>query len=252
MNPFSLDKKTIIVTGASSGIGAQCAIDCSRMGATVVLIGRNQERLNSTIAQLEGGNHCALVLDLTDFEQIKPKVKEIIEKVGRINGIVNCAGISNTLPMKIMEFSMMEDFFRSNVIGAMQLTRECCGIHNFAEQGGSIIFLASIMGVVGDSAKSLYSMTKGALISGVRSLAIEYAKRNIRFNCISPGVILTPINAKQSYMVDPEKRKAMEDRHPLGLGATSDISFASIYLLSDAARWVTGQNLVVDGGFTVR
>lgn len=108
------------------------------------------------------------------------------------------------------------------------------------------------MGVVGESCKVTYSLTKGALISGVRSLAVEYAPKNIRFNCVSPGIIETPINTNQAYLKDPELRAQFEAKHLLGLGKTTDISNACIYLLSDASRWVTGQNLIVDGGYTVR
>lgn len=120
------------------------------------------------------------------------------------------------------------------------------------KEGGSIVFFSSIMGCVGESGKSLYGMTKGALISAVRSLACEYARRNIRFNSVSPGAILTPINADLPHMADPDLRRQLEDKHLLGLGRTEDVSNACIYLLSDASRWVTGQNLIVDGGYTVR
>ena len=108
------------------------------------------------------------------------------------------------------------------------------------------------MGIVGESMKTAYSMTKGALISGCKSMAIEYAKRKIRFNCISPGVILTPINSKQPYMKDPEMRRLVESKHLLGLGKTSDISNACIYLLSSASRWITGQNIIIDGGYSIQ
>ena len=105
---------------------------------------------------------------------------------------------------------------------------------------------------MGESGKSLYSMTKGALIAATRSLACEFAKKNIRFNCVSPGAILTPINANLPHMADPEKRQALADKHLLGLGECSDISNACIYLLSNAGKWITGQNLIVDGGYTAK
>ncbi len=146
----------------------------------------------------------------------------------------------------------MEQFFRTNVTAAIILTREVCKMKHYCKEGTSIVFISSIMGCVGDSAKSLYSMTKGALISATRSLACEYGSKNIRFNCISPGAILTDINRNQPYMADPEKRRETESKYLLGLGETTDISNACIYLLSDASRWVTGQNLIVDGGYTAR
>jgi NAD(P)-dependent dehydrogenase (short-subunit alcohol dehydrogenase family) len=113
-----------------------------------------------------------------------------------------------------------------------------------------VVFFSSVMGLVGESCKSTYSITKSALLGAARSLAAEYAPKKVRFNCISPGVVETPINRNQPYMSDPEIRKVYESKHLLGFGRTTDISNACIYLLSDASRWVTGQNLVVDGGFT--
>lgn len=251
-NPFSLENKTILITGASSGIGRQCAIDCSKMGAKVVLVARNEERLNETRSQMEGDEHLVVVQDLTDFEAIPETVKQIVEKVGPLDGALHCAGISNTEPLKLYGVDRLEEFFRANVFGAIMLTKEICKLKNVNKDGASIVLFASVMGIVGESCKSAYSLTKGALISGMRSLAVEYSKKRIRVNCVSPGVIETPINANQNYMKDPVLRAQFEAKHLLGLGQCSDISNACIYLLSDASRWVTGQNLIVDGGFTVR
>ena len=146
----------------------------------------------------------------------------------------------------------VEDFFKTNVYATVELTRQMLNIKNVNKQGCSVIFFASVMGVVGENAKSLYSLTKGALISGCRSLAIEYATKKIRVNVVSPGIVETAINRNQPYLADPEKRKVTESMHPLGLGTTDDIANACVYLLSDASRWVTGQNLIVDGGYTIK
>ncbi len=252
MNPFSLEGKTILITGASSGIGAQCAIDCSKMGAKVILLARNEQRLSETLSSLDGKGHMSVSIDLTDFVEMKDCVNSIVGQVGPINGLVNCAGISTTLPLKLMNIEKMGLFFNSNVFSAIELTRHFCQMGNVNKCGASIVFLSSIMALVGENGKSLYSMTKGALLSAVRSLACEYARRNIRFNCVSPGAILTPINQDLPHMKNPDARAALEAKHLLGLGQTTDISNACIYLLSDASRWVTGQNLVVDGGYTAR
>lgn len=251
-NPFSLIQKTIVITGASSGIGQQCAIDCSRMGARIVLIGRNKERLQETLAQMKGNNHVAIAFDLTNSDKLPECVEQIVSEVGPIHGVLHGAGISTTLPLKLMSYERIEEFFKTNVYATIELTREICKMKHYAKEGTSIVFFASIMGCVGDSGKSLYSMTKGALIAAVRSLACEFAKKNIRFNSISPGAILTPINASLPHMADPQLRKQLEDKHLLGLGNTTDISNACIYLLSNASRWVTGTNLIVDGGYTAR
>lgn len=251
-NPFTLEDRTIVVTGASSGIGQQCAIDCSKMGAKVVLIARNEQRLAETVSLMNGDGHLSIVLDLTDFSRLKEYVKDIVGKVGPIDGLINCAGISTTLPLKLMNAQKMDEYFHSNVFSAIELTRHFCQMGNVNKSGASIVFLSSIMALTGETGKSLYSMTKGALLSAVRSLACEYARRNIRFNAVSPGAILTPINQDLPHMKNPEARAALELKHLLGLGKTTDISNACIYLLSGASCWVTGHNLVVDGGYTAR
>ena len=249
-NPFSLEGKNIIVTGASSGIGRQCAIDCSKMGAKVALIGRNAERLEETRKQLVGDGHVVVRYDLTDLEHQKEMVTGIVEQIGVIDGLVNCAGISTVLPFKLMTPDKLDEFFKSNVFSAIELIRQVLSIKNVNKQGASVIFFASIMGCVGENAKSLYSLTKGALISGCRSLAVEYAPKKIRINVVSPGVVETPINKNRPYLADPDKRRVTEAKHPLGLGTTCDIANACIFLLSNASKWVTGQNFVIDGGYT--
>ena len=251
-NPFSLEGNNILVTGASSGIGRQCAIDCSKMGAKVALIGRSVERLEETYKDLEGDGHMIVSYDLTDLEHQKELVSSVVSKMGLIDGLVNCAGISTVLPFKLMTPDKLEEFFKTNVFATIELTRHVLSIKNINKQGASVIFISSIMGCVRESAKSLYSLTKGALISGCRSLAVEYAPKRIRVNVVSPGLIETPINRMQPYLADPEKRKQTESMYPLGLGETTDISNACIYLLSDASRWVTGQNIIVDGGYIAK
>ena len=253
-NPFSLENKVIIVTGASSGIGAQCAIDCSKMGARVVLVARNEERLKQTLEQCEeSSRHIILPLDLSSSDGLKEAIKDVVSKVGKINGVVNCAGMSSVTPLKLVTDELLDQFFRTNVYSAINLSKEVTRVGNYdKEHGCSIIFFASIMGICGDKCKTMYSATKGALIAAARSMACELAKNKIRVNVVSPGAIETPINAKLPHMADPELRKELEDKHLLGLGECSDIANACIYLLSDAAKWVTGQNLIVDGGYTAK
>lgn len=251
-NPFTLEGKNIIVTGASSGIGQQVAINCSKMGARVAIIGRNFERLEATRSQLIGIGHIVVSYDLTDLDHQKEMVSNIVEQMGPIDGLVNCAGISTTLPFKLTTPEKVDEFFRTNVYASIELTRQVLGLKNVNKQGASVVFFASVMGCVGESAKSLYSFTKGALISGSRSLAVEYAPKRIRINVVSPGVVETPINKNQPYLADPEKKQITESLHPLGIGTPEDIANACLFLLSDASRWITGQNLVVDGGYIIK
>ncbi len=251
-NPFSLEGKNILVTGASSGIGRQCAISCSQMGARVILIARNEERLNETLAMLEGNNHSVVVLDLTNYKQVEVAVKEIVLKIGRLNGVLHCAGISTTLPVKLLDVETMDKFSHANVFSAINLTKEVCKVSHFSKDGGSIVFFSSIMGVVGESGKTLYSMTKGALLSATRSLACELARKKIRVNSISPGVVVTPINKNLPHIADAEKRNILEEKHLFGFGKPEDVANPCLFLLSDASRWITGQNIIVDGGYTAQ
>lgn len=252
MNPFSLKGKHIVISGASSGIGQQCAISCAAMGAKVSLLGRNIERLQETFSKMEGEGHNIFVVDLTIEEDVKTIVKEIVTTLGSIDGLLNVAGISSTLLLRSVSEKKMDEMFKNNVYSAYILTREVCKKSNFSPEGGSIVFFSSIMGSYGDVGKSLYAMTKGALQAGAKSLACELALRNIRVNTISPGLILTPINENMPHITDPVKREKLEDMHLLGLGMTEDVANACIYLLSDASRWVTGINLFVDGGYSAR
>lgn len=251
-NPFSLEGKNIIVTGASSGIGQQIAISCSKMGARVILIGRSEERLEETRAQMKGDSHLACSFDLTNLEGMKGIVSDIVGKTGPLHGVVNCAGISTTNLFKLTKPEELDKFFRANVYSGYFLTQECTKMGHFSKEGGSIIFFSSIAGSFGEVGKSTYGMTKAALLNLSKHLACELARKKIRVNTLSPGAICTPINMNFPHMKDPEKRAALEAQHLLGLGETTDVANACIYLLSDASRWVTGTNLFVDGGFSAR
>lgn len=252
-NPFTLKDKLILVTGASSGIGRQCAITCSNMGATVVLLGRDQKRLEETLGLMESPEkHLVIAVDLLEYEMVADKVREIVNQKGRIDGLINCAGISTTLPLNAVSPEKMEHFFRTNVIAAINLTRQTVKSPHFSENGGSIIFMSSVMGVVGENGKTLYSMTKGAINSAVKSIAVELAPRKIRVNSILPGVVETPMSKNAIYSRNEESLGKIKALHLLGLGQPMDVANACVYFLSDAARWITGTNMKVDGGYLAK
>lgn len=250
-NPFTLKEKTIIVTGASSGIGRQCAIDCSKMGAKVILIARNQERLEETLASLDNNDHQVYSYDLTQIDGIKDLVNEIVSSNGKINGLIHAAGIEITKPIKLLEPCDFEMIYRTNNLSGFELMRQLSSIKNM-NKGGSIIFISSITAIIGRSGVAAYAASKGAMISATKSFALELAKRQIRVNCISPGTILTPMMQNYLNDLDEISRQKRVDGFPLGLGETTDISNACIYLLSDASRWITGQNIIIDGGYTIK
>ena len=250
-NPFTLKEKTIIVTGASSGIGRQCAIDCSKMGAKIILIARNQERLEETLCSLDNNDHQVYSYDLTQIDGIKDLANEIVSSNGKINGLIHAAGIEITKPIKLLEPCDFEMIYRTNNLSGFELMRQLSSIKNM-NKGGSIIFISSITAIIGRSGVAAYAASKGAMISATKTFALELAKRQIRVNCISPGTILTPMMQKYLNDLDEISRQKRVDGFPLGLGETTDISNACIYLLSDASRWITGQNIIIDGGYTIK
>ena len=237
------------MTGASSGIGRQCAIDCSRMGAKVIAIGRNQERLDSVMADMDGVNAC-YPYDLQNIEGIKELISTIVAEHGKLDGFIHAAGIEVTNPVKLSKPEEYESLFQVNCLSAFEIVKNLCGIKTF-NKGGSIVMISSISGVIARKGLSAYAASKGALMSAARVMALEMASREVRVNTISPGTILTPMMQKALDAMSEEDKKKRVDGFPLGLGETTDISNACIFLLSDASRWITGQNIVVDGGFTI-
>ena len=252
-NPFSLDGKVVLISGAASGIARQCAISCSMMGAKLILLDLNEEGLKETLTMVDRPKqHYWASINLLEYKKVGEIIKDAVTKIGRINGLLNCAGISTTNLFKLTTPEELDKFFRVNVYTGYFLTQECTKMSNLSKEGGSIVFFSSVAGSFGEVGKSTYGMTKAALLNLAKHLACEMARKNVRVNSISPGAICTPINMNLPHMKDPEKRAALEAEHLLGLGETSDIANACIYLLSDASRWVTGTNLLVDGGFSVR
>lgn len=250
-NPFNLSDKHILITGASSGIGRQCAITSSRLGANVILLGRSSERLQETAALLENDNYTIVVTDITDYENTIAKLEEALTDL-KIDGIIHAAGISTTLPLRNITPEKLQPFFETNVFAAIDITKLLTKRKYANPNGMSIVFLSSVMGVVGEVGKTTYSLTKGALVSGAKSLALELASKNIRVNCISPGVVETPMSANAVYSKNEEAYNKIKSKHPIGLGTPEDVANACAFLLSDGARWITGTNLIVDGGYTAR
>ena len=250
INPFSLDGKTIVVTGASSGIGRQCAIDCSIQGARIVAIARNPERLAETMSLLKGDGHRSYLYDFSNSGGIADLTSTIVADCGRIDGMIYAAGVEKTLPFKVLKPEDYTSIFNVNTLSAIEMARQVSNVRSFSKSSGCIVFIASITAMIARAGTAAYTASKGALVSSARVLAIELAKRRIRVNCISPGTVLTPLMQNFLSTLSEEEYKKRIGGFPLGLGEPGDISMACVYLLSDAARWITGQNLVIDGGYT--
>ncbi|MBO7608827.1 MAG: SDR family oxidoreductase [Muribaculaceae bacterium] len=250
-NPFSLNEKTILITGASSGIGRQCAIACSNMGARIIAVARNTERLQETLSQLKGEGHSCYSIELSNCDDIKSLVAKIVNENGKLDGIICAAGIERTMPAKLLTPADYEEVFRINTVSAFELVSQATTVKYF-NAGGSVVLISSITSLIARQGTAAYSASKGAMVSGARVLAAELSKRKIRVNCISPGTILTPLMQNFLDTLNEDDYKKRTSGFPLGLGKPEDVANASIYLLSDASRWVTGQNFVIDGGFTIQ
>ena len=241
---FGLHGKTLLITGASSGIGRQVALDCALAGATVIISGRNLERLEEVRELLGDGDHRLLPADLcTDAG-----IEFLGKSTGAIDGVVHCAGISALAPMRMINRSHIQSQLDANLIAPMLLTQQLLA-RNSLRAGSSIVFLSSISAHIGVHGVAAYSASKAALEGMTRSLAMELARKNIRVNCLAPGLVQTPMyEAALSTTGGLENTIA---KYPLGIGTPRDVATAAIFFLAAASRWITGTVLVLDGGHTV-
>jgi len=248
-NPFSLEGKTVLVTGASSGIGRGIAVECSKMGAKVVINGRNKERLQKTFDQLEGEGHIQIVADLSKQEDIE----RLADEVPSLNGFVNSAGIPKICPVKRIDRQTLEEIMNVNAFGPILLTSQLLRKKKLQKKS-SIVLIASISGVcMANTGEGPYAATKAALAGYTKTAAFELAAQGTRVNTICPGLVPTEILTLSNEMFSEDQLKeTMYGRYPLKrVGTPEDIANGAIYLLSDASSWVTGINLVIDGGYTV-
>lgn len=241
-NPFSLEGKTILVTGASSGIGKGIAVTCSKMGATVFLNGRNQVKLDTTLALLEGSDHQIVTADLTNSESILRMMNELPP----LDGVVHCAGIGQRIPGKLLTEDTVDQVMGINFKGPVLLQAELLRQKKI-KKGASIVFVASIASWSASFGNSVYSASKGAIISYANCLSIELAPRKIRVNCISPAMVWTDL-VFQGGVIE-EQLKEDESKYPLKrYGQPEDIANLAVYMLSDASTWMTGSNVIISGG----
>lgn len=238
--PFSLQGKKILITGASSGIGRSIAIECSKMGALVVITGRNKERLQDTYDNLTNSGNNQIVCDLTNKESFY----SLCEELPVLDGVVMCAGIPCSTPVKHNSEIFMRELFETNTFVNFNLSKFLISKSKINKKG-SIIFISSVASDRPYKGNSIYSASKAAIVSFANVLALEVANKAIRVNCISPGII--PTKANDSAFSD-EDLAQQNNQMPLGFGKPNSISYGCIYLLSDASEWVTGINLNIDGG----
>lgn len=245
-NPFSLAGKNILVTGASSGIGRATAIESSKLGATLIITGRNEDRLNETLSEMVGNNHSVVVADLATQDGRD----KLISAVDKLDGIVHCAGISGHKVFQFLKESEIGQMFEINFFTPMLLNRDIIKKKKI-NKGASIVFITSTSGIISSYlGGTLYSSTKGALNGLIKGMAVELAAKNIRVNSVMPSMVMTPI--MDNGDVTEDQFDADKKRYPLKrYGRPEEVAYGVIYLLSDASAWTTGSNLLMDGGLSI-
>lgn len=241
-NPFTLEGKTILVTGSSSGIGRGIAITCSKMGAKVIINGRNVSKLQETLSMMVEDSAIMMPGDLTDVVSLVPKVASL----PKLDGVVHCAGIGQRIPCKELQTENVEKIMSVNFKAPVLLQAELLRQKKI-NKGASIVFITSIASWSPSLGNSIYSASKGAIISYSKCLALELAPRQIRVNCISPAMVWTDLVFSDG--TDKEQLEEDEKRYPLKrYGRPEDIANLAVYMLSDASTWMTGSNVKISGG----
>ncbi|MBQ7208999.1 MAG: SDR family oxidoreductase [Lentisphaeria bacterium] len=249
----TLSGRIVVVTGASSGIGRAAAIECAESGAELVLCGRREEALLETAGRFpEKTKYRICPVDLTDHEAAAAKLKELLDAGGPVSGFVHSAGVRTSLPLRMTEPAEMLRDYCINAVSGFMVAKLLSSKKYVCREGASFVFIASAAAHRGAPSILSYCASKGAVVSGVRALAAELAPKKIRVNSVSPGFVMdTGITRNEFAAMPEEARMKIEQAHPLGLGTPADVAKSIVFLLSDAARWITGTDLRADGGYCI-
>ena len=240
-----LSNKHILVTGASSGMGRVFSQMIAKEGAIVTIVARNEERLQQTLDSLDGKGHDYKVCDLTDENQMK----NIISDMTPIDGVVFCAGINDYVPVKFLKQEKIDRIFQTNYFSEILLTQMLLK-RKLIKKGASLVYISSLSSVLGVQGTLLYASSKAAINSAVKVIAAELAPQGIRANSICPGIVKTEMLSGTN--IDEEAFMKQAEDYPLGLGTPEDVGNAVIYHLSDGSRWLTGQSMILDGGYSLK
>ena len=251
INPMDLTGKHIVVTGASSGLGRQTCITASQLGAKVSLIARNEEKLQETVSLMDGTGHGIFSFDVTQIDAIENLIKTIVERNGKINGLVHAAGVFPRKPLSMTKHEFLSDMMNLHVYSFVEIVR-VIGKKKMSEDGASIVAVSSASTISADKGQIAYIATKGALDRVIRPMAVELGEsRKFRINTVNPGWIKTDMY--YSFIEEQGQERMDEILAPCFLGPSEPVDVANTiaFLLSDASKMITGQNVVIDGGWTI-
>lgn len=248
MNRFA--NQQVLVTGGSSGIGLATAKRIAQEGGRAVLVARSEEKLANAVGQLPGEGHTTIACDAADEKTLVSALKTLRDERGPFHAAVLCAGAHMARPLAVSQLTNFEEMYRSNVLSAAAAIRAFLKVAD--KEGASVVLVSSGAAIRGGAAVAAYSAAKGALLSLGRSLAVELAPKRIRVNAVVPGVVRTPMSAAFLGGLPPEQAEAIVAAHPLGLGEPEDVAAAIAFLASSDAKWITGSELIVDGGLTCK
>lgn len=248
LNPLSMTGKTVLLTGASTGIGRATAQLLAGLGARVILNGRNETALETTLQLLAGGDHQVAPFDMAQTDELAAWVTNLSKQYGYLDGFVHCAGVQITRSVRTFEQSFFDETMHVNLASALAITKGFRQKRDRTKQG-SIVLVASIAGLIGQAGNIVYGASKAGLMSATRGLAMELLRDNIRVNCVAPALIATDMAEKTKASMTEAQFQHILDQHPMGIGQPADVANAIAFLLSDAAQWINAVTLPVEGGY---
>jgi NAD(P)-dependent dehydrogenase (short-subunit alcohol dehydrogenase family) len=248
-NFIDFNRKWVVLSGASSGIGKAIAQQLNALGANLIVIGRSRDALEQLSLNLSQDRCKTLCLDLNNIGDIQPALQKTLEETGKIYGFCHSAGTVTTMPLNASKHDLVSKMMLVNFHAGLEIARVVSG-RRVMEESGSMVFISSIYARVGAAGQIAYCASKGAVVSAVRAMAVELARRRIRVNSVSPGFVTTKMTEKATSQLNVSQVDAILQKHPLGPGSPEDVARAVAFLLAPQNKWITGTDFVLDGGFT--